>query len=84
MRNHVTHPRHAYFNSFQAHVGKHIFDNVLGPQGLLRSKARILCTNAITWLEHSDEIIMMRQGSILARSTYASVSSCESRAAGHN
>ncbi|KAJ9099303.1 hypothetical protein QFC21_004184 [Naganishia friedmannii] len=54
-----------------AHVGKHIFDNVLGPEGLLRSKARILCTNAITWLENSDEIIMMRQGSILARSTYA-------------
>ncbi|KAJ9104123.1 hypothetical protein QFC19_004107 [Naganishia cerealis] len=54
-----------------AHVGKHIFDNVLGPRGLLRSKARILCTNAITWLEHSDEIIMLRQGSILERNTYA-------------
>ncbi|KAJ2240406.1 hypothetical protein GGH97_004678, partial [Coemansia sp. RSA 475] len=29
-----------------AHVGKHIFTHVLGPQGMLKSRARILVTNA--------------------------------------
>lgn len=29
-------------SAVDAHVGKHIFDQVIGPQGLLRAKVRLL------------------------------------------
>jgi len=29
-------------SAVDAHVGKHIFDNVIGPSGLLREKTRIM------------------------------------------
>ncbi|WVQ85431.1 hypothetical protein IAT38_007596 [Cryptococcus sp. DSM 104549] len=53
-----------------SHVGRHIFDKVIGPNGLLRGKARILCTNAVTFLPQADQIIMLRRGIILERGTY--------------
>ncbi|KAJ2769291.1 hypothetical protein IWQ56_002609, partial [Coemansia nantahalensis] len=42
-----------------AHVGKHIFANVLGPQGLLKTRARILATNAMQYLSSADNIVML-------------------------
>jgi ATP-binding cassette subfamily C (CFTR/MRP) protein 1 len=57
-------------SAVDAHVGKHIWDNVFGPNGLLKSKARILCTNAITFLPAVDKIVMLRRGIILETSTY--------------
>ncbi|WVN85580.1 uncharacterized protein L203_100729 [Cryptococcus depauperatus CBS 7841] len=54
-----------------SHVGRHIFDNVIGPKGLLAGKARIFCTNAVTFLPQVDDIIMLRRGIILERGTYA-------------
>ncbi|WRT65913.1 uncharacterized protein IL334_002864 [Kwoniella shivajii] len=53
-----------------SHVGRHIFDKVIGPNGLLKGKARILCTNAVTFLPQADEIIMLRRGVILERGQY--------------
>ncbi|WVR05627.1 hypothetical protein IAU60_002649 [Kwoniella sp. DSM 27419] len=53
-----------------SHVGRHIFDNVIGPNGLLKGKARILCTNAVTFLPQADNIIMLRRGIILERGGY--------------
>jgi len=50
-----------------------VWDNVLGPKGLLSSKARILCTNAITWLPACDKIVMLRGGIILETSTFDQV-----------
>jgi hypothetical protein len=50
-----------------------VWDNVLGPKGLLSSKARILCTNAITWLPACDKIVMLRGGIVLETSTYDQV-----------
>ncbi|KAH8929537.1 hypothetical protein BT69DRAFT_1292537 [Atractiella rhizophila] len=43
-------------------VGRHVFDHVIGPEGLLASKARLLCTNAIHYCQQSDEIIMLHKG----------------------
>ncbi|CAG8453187.1 17142_t:CDS:10 [Gigaspora rosea] len=40
-------------SAVDAHVGKHIFDNVIGPNGLLRSKARVFVTNGIHFLSHT-------------------------------
>ncbi|BGP13132.1 hypothetical protein JCM10213v2_001051 [Rhodosporidiobolus nylandii] len=54
-----------------AHVAQHLFSRVIGPDGLLKDKARLLCTNAIPFCEQADELIFLRKGIILERSTYA-------------
>jgi ABC-type multidrug transport system fused ATPase/permease subunit len=58
-------------SAVDAHVGRHIFDRVLGPNGLLKHKARVLCTNAVNFLPQADQVIMLRRGIILERGTYA-------------
>ena len=57
-------------SAVDAHVGRHIFDKVLGPNGMLRSKARVLCTNSVNFLDQTNEVIMLRRGIILERGTY--------------
>lgn len=57
-------------SAVDAHVGRHIFDHVIGPNGMLKNKARILCTNAVNFLPQTDQIIMLRRGIILQRGTY--------------
>ena len=57
-------------SAVDAHVGRHIFDEVIGPKGILKHKARILCTNAMNFLPNTDQIIMLRHGIILERGTY--------------
>ena len=52
------------------HVGRHIIDNVLGANGLLASKTRILATNAITILQQADYISQIRDGKITEKGTY--------------
>lgn len=56
-------------SAVDAHVGKHIIDNVLGPKGLLATKTRILATNAIPVLTDSDNIVMLRDGAIVEQGT---------------
>lgn len=57
-------------SAVDAHVGRHIFDRVIGPNGMLKNKARILCTNAVTFLPHTDQIVMVRRGIVLERGHY--------------
>lgn len=57
-------------SAVDAHVGRHIFDQVIGPNGLLKDKARILCTNAVNFLPQADSVVMLRRGIILERGTY--------------
>jgi ATP-binding cassette, subfamily C (CFTR/MRP), member 1 len=52
------------------HVGRHLINNVLGPNGLLNGKARILATNAINVLKEADYMYLIRDGSILEKGTY--------------
>ncbi|KAJ2802822.1 hypothetical protein H4R21_002273, partial [Coemansia helicoidea] len=54
-----------------AHVGKHIFTNVLGPQGLLKTRARILVTNAVQYLNSADNIVMLAGGAVVDRGSFA-------------
>ncbi|GAC94098.1 multidrug resistance-associated ABC transporter [Pseudozyma hubeiensis SY62] len=57
-----------------AHVGAHIFKHVIGPEGLLRSKARILTLNSVSCLPQCDQIVSVRRGIILdERGTYDQV-----------
>jgi ATP-binding cassette subfamily C (CFTR/MRP) protein 1 len=47
-------------SAVDAHVGRHIFDNVIGPRGLLRRKARLFVTHSIHHLHEVDYILMVR------------------------
>lgn len=53
------------------HVGRHMIDNVLGPNGLLAGKTRVLATNSIPVLMEADFIILLRDQKILERGSYA-------------
>uniref|UniRef100_A0A0N5CDG6 Multidrug resistance-associated protein 1 n=1 Tax=Strongyloides papillosus TaxID=174720 RepID=A0A0N5CDG6_STREA len=46
-------------SAVDSHVGKHIFDKVIGPFGILRNKTRVLVTNNVHILDKADLIIMM-------------------------
>lgn len=48
-------------------------DNVIGPQGLLATKGRILVTNTITYLKYFDHVLYLRRGIILEHSTYSAL-----------
>uniref|UniRef100_A0A1X7TPR4 ABC transmembrane type-1 domain-containing protein n=1 Tax=Amphimedon queenslandica TaxID=400682 RepID=A0A1X7TPR4_AMPQE len=51
-------------SAVDSHVGKHIFDNVIGPEGLLKDKVRFLVTHDVRFLSQSNKIIVMNNGSI--------------------
>lgn len=55
------------------HVGKHLMDHVLGPQGLLQSKTRILATNSIKVLGISNCIHLVSDGKIVEQGSYSSI-----------
>ena len=46
-------------SAVDSHVGKHIFDKVIGPNGLLGKKTRILCTNSVAYLNDMDRIVII-------------------------
>lgn len=57
-------------SAVDAHVGKHIFDEVIGPKGMLKEKTRILVTHKISVLPQVDEIIVINNGGITERGSY--------------
>lgn len=57
-----------------AHVGAHIFRHVIGPNGMLKSKARIITTNMVFFLPQVDQIVSFRRGVLMEeRGTYEEV-----------
>ncbi|XP_053524633.1 ATP-binding cassette sub-family C member 2-like, partial [Artibeus jamaicensis] len=57
-------------SAVDAHVGKHIFDKVLGPNGLLKGKTRLLVTHSIHFLPQVDEIVVLENGTISEKGSY--------------
>ncbi|XP_006558751.1 multidrug resistance-associated protein 1 [Apis mellifera] len=57
-------------SAVDSHVGKHIFENVIGSSGLLKKKTRILVTHGITYLPEVDNIIVLKDGEITEVGTY--------------
>lgn len=57
-------------SAVDARVGKHIFENVIGPEGLLKNKTRLLVTNSITFLPQTDLIVVLKGGTISEMGTY--------------
>ncbi|KFW88590.1 Multidrug resistance-associated protein 1, partial [Phalacrocorax carbo] len=57
-------------SAVDVHVGKHIFEKLIGPSGLLKSKTRILVTHNLTLLPRTDLIVVMEEGRISHMGTY--------------
>lgn len=57
-------------SAVDSHVGKHIFEEVVGPKGLLARKTRVLVTHGITFLPQTDNIYVMKLGEISENGTY--------------
>ncbi|XP_060071681.1 multidrug resistance-associated protein 1-like [Ylistrum balloti] len=51
-------------SAVDSHVGKHIFDEVIGPNGLLREKTRVLVTHGIGFLPKVDLIVVLVNGQV--------------------
>ncbi|KAG0275623.1 Canalicular multispecific organic anion transporter 2 [Linnemannia exigua] len=57
-------------SAVDAHVDRHLWDHLLGPTGLLRNKARVLVTHGIQHLREVDQIVMLKDGSIVEQGEY--------------
>lgn len=57
-------------SAVDSHVGKHIFDNVFGSNGLLNGKSRLLITHGVVYLPKVDEIYVMANGQITEHGSY--------------
>ncbi|NWX83397.1 MRP1 protein, partial [Nothoprocta pentlandii] len=57
-------------SAVDVHVGKHLFDKLIGRSGLLKSKTRVLVTHNLTLLPQADLVIMMEEGRISEMGTY--------------
>lgn len=51
-------------SAVDSHVGKHIFEQVIGPDGLLAHKTRVLVTHGVTYLKQMDNIVVLKDGKI--------------------
>lgn len=51
-------------SAVDAHVGKHIFEHVIGPTGVLANKTRLLVTHGVTYLPNVDNVYVVKDGEI--------------------
>ncbi|XP_034882734.1 canalicular multispecific organic anion transporter 2 [Mirounga leonina] len=51
-------------SAVDSHVAKHIFDRVIGPEGVLAGKTRVLVTHSISFLPQMDFIIVLADGQV--------------------
>ncbi|KAJ6635336.1 ATP-binding cassette sub-family C member 4 [Pseudolycoriella hygida] len=60
-------------SAVDSHVGKHLFDEVIGPKGCLamRNATRLLVTHQVHFLKEADLIVIMEHGKIVRQGTYA-------------
>ncbi|XP_028983418.1 canalicular multispecific organic anion transporter 1 [Betta splendens] len=60
-------------SAVDSHVGKHLFDKVIGPGGLLKDKTRILVTHGVSFLPYVDEIVVLVEGKVSEIGSYKSL-----------
>uniref|UniRef100_A0A667Y4G3 ATP-binding cassette, sub-family C (CFTR/MRP), member 2 n=1 Tax=Myripristis murdjan TaxID=586833 RepID=A0A667Y4G3_9TELE len=60
-------------SAVDSHVGKHLFSEVIGPNGLLKDKTRILVTHGVSFLPYVDEIVVLVDGVVSEIGTYQSL-----------
>lgn len=66
-------------SAVDAHVGKHLFDEVIGPNGRLArlKQTRLLVTHQVHFLKEADLIVILDGGRILRTGTYAQLANSE-------
>mmetsp|Transcript_19797 Transcript_19797/g.50032 ORF Transcript_19797/g.50032 Transcript_19797/m.50032 type:complete len:884 (+) Transcript_19797:966-3617(+) len=64
-------------SAVDAHVGRHIFREVLGPHGLLAGATRILVTHQTQFLPLADKVVLLEQGGVLAQGGFAELQASE-------
>ncbi|XP_056096294.1 ATP-binding cassette sub-family C member 3 [Rhinichthys klamathensis goyatoka] len=57
-------------SAVDAHVAKHIFDKVIGPDGALKGKTRVLVTHGISFLPQVDNILVLVDGGVSEAGSY--------------
>ncbi|CAL8256487.1 unnamed protein product [Lota lota] len=60
-------------SAVDSHVGKHLFQEVIGPKGLLKDKTRILVTHGVSFLPYMDEIVVLVDGVVSEVGSYQSL-----------
>ncbi|XP_010127494.1 PREDICTED: canalicular multispecific organic anion transporter 1 [Chlamydotis macqueenii] len=60
-------------SAVDAHVGKYLFEHVLGPKGLLQKKTRILVTHSISFLPQADNIVVLVGGAVSEHGSYSTL-----------
>lgn len=64
-------------SAVDAHVGKHLFDEVIGPNGFVRNETRILVTHQVHFLREADVIVIVENGRITRSGTYTELSNSD-------
>ncbi|KAJ8721589.1 hypothetical protein PYW07_002364 [Mythimna separata] len=57
-------------SAVDSHVGKHIFEKVLGPSGMLKNKTRVWVTHNVSYLAQTDLVVVLRDGEVSEVGTY--------------
>ncbi|KAF9903354.1 Multidrug resistance-associated protein 1 [Linnemannia zychae] len=57
-------------SAVDAHVDRHLWMQLLGPEGMLKSKTRILVTHGIHNLKEVDEIVLVKDGKVAECGAY--------------
>ncbi|KAF9129912.1 hypothetical protein BGW39_003647 [Mortierella sp. 14UC] len=57
-------------SAVDAHVDQHLWDRLVGPEGLLRDKTRVLITHGVHHLNEADQILVMKGGEVAETGTY--------------
>ncbi|KAG0260745.1 hypothetical protein DFQ27_003362 [Actinomortierella ambigua] len=62
-------------SAVDAHVDQHLWEQLIGPNGLLKDKTRVLVTHGIHHLEQVDQIVILKNGTISEVGQYAELMS---------
>jgi len=57
-------------SAVDAHVSRHLWNELIGPQGLLGSKTRILVTHGIHHLKEVDKVVVLKDGKVVEQGHY--------------
>ena len=60
-------------SAVDAHVAKHLFDSLLGPNGLLKTATKVLVTHNLSFLDKMDSIILIDDGEIVLSGSYDTI-----------
>ncbi|XP_059176453.1 ATP-binding cassette sub-family C member 2-like [Physella acuta] len=57
-------------SAVDAHVGSSIFKNLIGKNGILDKKTRLLVTHGVHWLPQVDHVVVLSNGSVSEQGSY--------------